>query len=64
MIDPIKKPEAPNEWHYPACMINAYSSRNDICPKRMYDQIQQLKLEYEILARANRRLQTELDKTK
>ena len=62
MIDPIQKPEAPNEWHYPACSINDYSEKYDRCPNCMAEQIQQLHQEYSILAKQNNHLQREVNR--
>ena len=60
MIDPIQKPEAPTQWHYPICDINDYKNANDFCPNRMAEQIQRLYMEYSILAKQNRRLEAEV----
>ena len=60
MIDPIQKPEAPTQWHYPICDLNDYTSVLDQCPNRMAEQIQRLYMEYSILAKQNRRLEAEV----
>ena len=62
MIDPVQKPEAPNQWHYPICGINNYASVHDFCPNRMVEQIQRLYMEYSILAKQNRQLQAEVNR--
>jgi hypothetical protein len=50
MIDPIRKPEAPNQWHYPGCIINDSQRVHDLCANRMAEQIQRMHLEYKMLA--------------
>jgi hypothetical protein len=56
----MKTPIQPNEWHYPACQINDYTNVHDRCPHRMYEQIQNLRQEYSILAKQKQHLRREV----
>jgi hypothetical protein len=49
MVDPVQT--SPGEWHYPSCKLVDVRNHCYSCAKKMAEQIQQMHLEYSMLAK-------------
>jgi hypothetical protein len=49
MIDPVQT--SFREWHYPTCKLTEATNHCHSCANKMAEQIQQMHLEYAILAK-------------